>query len=40
MAIEVKIIGTDPPCTRCAIMGYLVSETAKISMQKKKAACL
>jgi hypothetical protein len=28
MAIEVKIIGTDPPCPRCAIMGCLVSETA------------
>lgn len=29
MAIKVKIIGTDPPCPRCAIMGCLVSETAE-----------
>jgi len=29
MAIEVKIIGTDPPCPRCAIVGYLISETAE-----------
>jgi predicted DsbA family dithiol-disulfide isomerase len=29
MAIEVKIIGTDPPCPRCVIMGCLVSETAE-----------
>ncbi len=28
MAIEVKIIGTDPPCPRCAILGCLVSEVA------------
>lgn len=28
MVIEVKIIGTDPPCPRCAIVGCLVSEAA------------